>query len=467
MAVVEWVGRFRPPERKITTMRSAAAFVARVASRGLTRSVALSRGLAVAPDVAAALRSGHPRNNVPQSVASRVGTDLHMQRHHPLGQLKHRIAQYFTAGAGGTAPPGTFTTFDQLPPIVSVAANFDDLLTPLDHVSRRPTDTFYVDDSRVLRCHMTAHQTELLRAGNRAFLVVGDVYRRDEIDATHFPTFHQVDGVRVWRRAELQGLDASPEEWVMRDLKRTLSGLATTLFGATAASRWVDAYFPFTDPSLEMEVQFEGRWLEVLGCGNIRAQILSNCGLPDTIGWAFGMGLERLAMVLHAIPDIRLFWSTDDRFLSQFAAATDAPPGTPPIKFKPYSFQPPCYMDVAFWLPGAAGAGGGGGGGGSGSGSEVTIASSPAAAAVSAFHENDLFEAVREVAGDMAESVKLVDTFKHPKTGRTSHCYRIVYRHMDRTLVNKEVVVTHNRIRDLLTQRLGLELRGPPAVATS
>jgi phenylalanyl-tRNA synthetase alpha chain len=363
---------------------------------------------------------------VPESVRQRVGKGLYTDGRHPLGQMCSRIRGHFESGAASRDGQKRFQVFDQLPPVVTAEQNFDDLLTPLDHVSRKPTDTFYVDDSRLLRCHMTAHQTELLRAGHDAFLMVGDVFRRDEIDATHYPIFHQVDGVRVFDAEHLRSLaGTSPEsqrDYVMADLKFALEGMVRALFGAATQSKWVDAYFPFTDPSTEMEILFEDKWLEVLGCGKIRQQILANCALPaDTHGWAFGMGLERLAMVMYDIPDIRLFWSEDARFLDQFASGR-------PVKFKPYSKFPPCYKDVTFWIP-------------------------------DGFHENDFFVVIREIAGDMVESVRLLDEFTHPKTGRTSRCYRINYRNMDRNLTNAEVDAWQADVRAALVSQLGAALR--------
>lgn len=154
----------------------------------------------------------------------------------------------------------------------------------------------------------------------------GDVYRRDEIDVTHFPVFHQMEGVRVFDAPELallaRDLHGDHVQAVGADLKAALSGLARRLFGDRVEMRWVDAYFPFTEPSWELEVQMEGKWLEVLGCGVIQRQIIDSCFArtdatsPATSstsssvqGWAFGLGLERLAMRLFDIPDIRLFWS--------------------------------------------------------------------------------------------------------------------------------------------------------------
>lgn len=188
--------------------------------------------------------------------------------------------------------------------------------------------------------------------------------------------------------------------------------------------RWVDAFFPFTNPSLEMEIFYNNQWLEVLGCGVIQQQILRNCQLSTNRGWAFGLGLERLAMILFNIPDIRLFWSSDPRFHSQFSDGKIT-------KFQPYSKYPVCLKDITFWLP----------------------------KETEKFHENDFFELVRSVAGDLVETVKLVDSFKHPKTGRTSHCYRINFRSMDRNLTNDEINKLQDQIRFYIPKNLGAELR--------
>lgn len=179
------------------------------------------------------------------------------------------------------------------------------------------------------------------------------------------------------------------------------------------------------------------------------------------MGWAFGLGLERIAMILFSIPDIRLFWSEDTRFLRQFKEGQI-------ITFKPYSKYPPCYKDLSFWLPeeknpkearGAKAAGGG-------------------MTGVHSFHENDFCEIVRDVAGDLIESVTLVrppklhsqtfpltrslliqiDEFTNKKTGRNSKCYRLNYRSMDRSLLNEEV----NALQDQVIQRLVEELHIEP-----
>lgn len=123
---------------------------------------------------------------------------LHKATSTLLDILIKAVYEYFDK-----AYPGTFQKHDDMSPVVSTKSCFDEMLIPADHVSRRPNDTYYVDDSTVLRTHTSAHQAEYLRAGERAFLVSGDVFRRDEIDATHYPVFHQMEGVRVFK----------PEEW--------------------------------------------------------------------------------------------------------------------------------------------------------------------------------------------------------------------------------------------------------------
>lgn len=151
------------------------------------------------------------------------------------------------------------------------------------------------------------------------------------------------------------------KQLVERDLRGILTGLARHLFGADTPIQWRYDYFPFTEPSLELEVKFQDRWMEVLGCGVIHDEVLKaserrrmSGARPEytsasnalDVGWAFGLGLERLAMVLFSIPDIRLFWSEDPRFAQQFKSGQVT-------KFEPFSKFPLCYKDVSFWVPSA------------------------------------------------------------------------------------------------------------------
>ncbi|PSC68201.1 phenylalanine-tRNA chloroplastic mitochondrial [Micractinium conductrix] len=392
---------------------AAANGVARPSRRGLT-TVSQAAAAAVTTLSRDEVITGHPSNNVTDAIYSKIGVNLHLQPTHPIGIIKQAIYDYFDK-----QHPDTFKKFDNLAPIVSAHANFDEVLVPADHVSRSPNDTYYVDPDTVLRCHTSAHQAELLRGGHSAFLCTGDVYRRDSIDATHYPVFHQMEGVRVFSAADWAGQE--PTAYAETELKRTLEGLAQHLFGKVEM-RWIDAYFPFTEPSFELEIFFKGEWLEVLGCGVMQQQILDKNLEAGHKAWAFGLGLERLAMVLFDIPDIRLFWTADQRFLKQFRA------GDLSARFKSYSKFPPCYKDVAFWVS-------------------------------DAFTENNLCEVVRGIAGDLAEEVKLIDTFTHPKTGRTSNCYRIAYRSMDRSLTDDEINALQEEVRSTIASKLGVELR--------
>lgn len=372
---------------------------------------------------------GHTKHNIPLHIESKVGRELHRKKGHPLNTIAGLISDYFkndytrmqNTKLAGLQPPATvdykeMILFDDLSPIVTIKQNFDELLIPEDHVSRQPTDTYYIDDERVLRCHTSAHQNELMKVpGNSAFLAAGDVYRRDTVDITHFPIFHQMEGVRIFpKHAQIDS------EFVVQDLKQALEGMVKRLFGDVQV-RWIDAYFPFTDPSLEMEIFFNGEWLEVFGCGSIQKQILQNTGHDGQLGWAFGLGLERLAMILFDIHDIRLFWSDDARFTSQFTAGQIT-------KFKPFSKQPACYKDISFWIP-------------------------------PTFHENEFFELVRQVGGVLVEDVKLIDKFVNQKTKRESHCYRLNYRSMDRNLTNEEIDQLQVQVRDRAASELKVDLR--------
>lgn len=329
---------------------------------------------------------------VPENILQRKGWGLHLQPDHPLCLIKEKIYHLFP----------DFSKFDTLDPIVTTCANFDTLLIPLDHPSRRTSDTYYVDDDHVLRTHTSAHQYELLAANQKQFLVTGDVFRKDDADATHYPVFHQMEGVRLCENP-------------VDDLHITLKHIINCLF-PDAQFKLVDSYFPFTSPSWEVEVFWEDRWLEILGCGVIQPKVLEYAGIVDKTGWAFGLGLERLAMILFDIPDIRLFWSRDPRFLEQFKNGLNT-------KFVPYSKHPACYKDIAFWIDHEE-----------------------------KFSVTEMVDLLRTIAHDYIEEVKLIDRFQHPKSGAVSHCYRINYRSWDRTLTNEEVNGFHNQFRTLLQE---------------
>ncbi|KAF1999148.1 phenylalanyl-tRNA synthetase [Amniculicola lignicola CBS 123094] len=438
--------------------------------------------------------------NTPSTILAAVPRRLHLQKDHPLRITRELIESRF---------PG-FKTYNNLFPVVTIGQNFDSLGFPADHVGRSRTDTYYLNKDTVLRTHTSAHQVDTFRANESAgYLISADVYRRDAIDRSHYPVFHQMEGARTWDRAAASsnktlaeliwddvakipkhsidvedpnptthaernplqdGHSAEEVEAVAAHLKRSLEDMVVTIFTAaktaaaeagsetTAAAqaplklRWVEAYFPFTSPSWELEVFWQGDWLEVLGSGIPQQSLLNTAGVPNRVGWAFGLGLERIAMLLYSIPDIRLFWSTDTRFLSQFSSAG------PISRFVPFSKYPACIKDVSFWLPQRSSSSAAGGISRN-VGATATASSSPTTTTSHDFHENDVMEIAREVCGDLVEDVHLVDEFVHPKTGRRSMCYRTNYRSLERTLTNEETNELHDKFRQQLVEKLGVELR--------
>lgn len=341
-----------------------------------------------------AKRTGY--SNIPLSIETKLGKSKHNQKNHPVEIVKNLIYEYFQS-----LPEYKFTIHDNMNPVVSVADNFDKLLIPKDHPARSRSDTYYVNEDTVLRTHTSAHQNELLSQGLDQFLVTGDVYRKDEIDRHHYPVFHQTEGVaRVPNEKD-------PQE----ELIKVLGGLVQHLF-PNAKYRINPDYFPFTEPSFEIEVEWNGRWLEILGCGVMQPAIASANGFDEPF-WAFGLGLERLALILFDIPDIRYLWSDDPKFLDQFSSGQI-------LKFKPYSELPNQFNDISFWIPETK---------------IVNIVDKECNPEIEKkkteilkwIDDNDFYETAREVGGDLIEEVKLMDEFYHPKKKMHSRMYRIVY----------------------------------------
>jgi len=220
---------------------------------------------------------------------------------HPVTLTLQRIQKIF-CGAGFAVHQG--------PEVEDDFHNFTALNIPADHPARAMHDTFYLPDGRLLRTHTSPVQIRaLLRLGAPLRLIApGRVYRCDS-DTTHTPMFHQVEGLVVDTNVSFANLKAMLAEFVERFFERP------------ATVRFRPSYFPFTEPSAEVDVLSEsGRWLEVLGCGMVHPQVLQNAGIdPEKYtGYAFGMGVERLAMLRYGIDDIRLLFENDLRFLRQF-----------------------------------------------------------------------------------------------------------------------------------------------------
>lgn len=381
--------------------------------------------------------------NVPPQIIDLVGRDVYKLPSHPIGILRNRIEQKLK--------PLNFTPYSDFRPVVTVHDNFDALGFPESHPGRLRSDTYYLNKSTLLRTHSSAHEIECFRScPTPGYVITADVYRRDTVDRTHYPVFHQMEGARTWStddvnlieklKADLQSIprpqnisvedplppfsDTNPKqenqstevvELLSQNLKRTIELIVADLFGASeqVKVRWVEAYFPWTSPSWEIEVWWQGQWLEVCGCGVVKQEVFNNAGIPQSVGWAFGIGLERAAMLLFHIPDIRLFWSSNPKFLGQFKEGAIS-------RFQPWSKFPTSTKDIAFWND-------------------------------SDLHENDVMEIVRTYAPDLCESVEMIDTFQ--KDGRTSNCYRLTFQSMDRTLQKAEITAIQQGIVSALEER--------------
>jgi phenylalanyl-tRNA synthetase alpha chain len=223
-------------------------------------------------------------------------------RRHPLVQ---------TMEEAKAALRGMGFQYDDYPEIETEFYNFDALNTPQWHPSRDMHDSFYTAAGNVLRTHTSAFQVRAIQRlappPIRA-MTAGRCYRRDEIDDTHFPIFHQLDVIAIDRSLSLG------------DLKWTLDRLLRTILGPDIKLQFRPSYFPFTTPSAEVDVFYRGRWMELLGSGMIRPEVLRHGGIdPDEYqGFAFGMGIDRLTMARFGIDNIRLLYANEEAFLAQF-----------------------------------------------------------------------------------------------------------------------------------------------------
>lgn len=311
----------------------------------------------------------------------------------------------------------------KIPEIIPTNILFDMFNMPEGHPARSKSDTYYVDETNVLRTHDTVFWYYYLndpeikkRIANKETLgaiCYGKVYRKDEIDRKHMNVFHQFGGLYI---APDEKKTITPE-----DLKTALSEIARSVFGG-ANFRFYEHNFPYTDPSFEMEAEINGQWIEMLGSGMVRKSVLSNIGLEGYHGWAFGFGLERLAIISMELPDIRLLWSSDERVIKQLKLGQ---------KFVGVSKYPPITRDISFVVD-------------------------------KSFVPNNYFDLVRDIAGDMIEQVELLDKYENAEkfgADKISYTYRIVYRRPDRTLKSEEVDPIQNKLYEQTKTQFGAELR--------
>jgi len=232
---------------------------------------------------------------------------------HPLTLVLNELVDCFS-GMGFEVMDGPEVELDHY--------NFELMNIPKNHPARDAQDTFYIDDNIVLRTHTSPMQARAMLTRKPPIRIIcpGRVYRADEVDATHSPVFHQMEGLVI------------DKDVTMADLRGTLEAFAKRLYGNDVTTRFRPSFFPFTEPSAEVDltcVACKGKgcrvckgtgWIEVLGSGMVNPKVLEMCGIDPTVysGFAFGIGLERIAMQKYGIKDMRLLYEGDMRFLGQF-----------------------------------------------------------------------------------------------------------------------------------------------------
>ena len=320
----------------------------------------------------------------------------------------------------------------EIPEIVPASVSFDLFDFASDHPARSHSDTYYVDETNILRTHDTVFwyyylndptvQERIARGESMGALCYGKVYRKDEIDSRHMNIFHQVGGWYIAPTSEK--IDAD-------DLKKVLGDIVHAVFSPAMKFRINDDTFPYTDPSFEVEVNVRGtaaegpargEWLEVLGSGMPKASVLNKLGVEGYHGWAFGFGIERLAIISMALPDIRLLWSNDERIKKQLVLGN---------VYAEVSKYPPIVRDISFVVP-------------------------------KDFVANNYFELVRDIASDLVEEVALLDRYENDEkfgSDKVSYAYRITYRSIERTLTSEEIDLLHKKLEEVTSETYQASIR--------
>lgn len=308
--------------------------------------------------------------NVTAKIQKYLRRKMHNQQNHPLSILQLAIVNYLNEKFLDANGQPLLKTYNDLDPIVTTAQNFDDLLIPENDAMRHKSHCFYLNQQHLLRTHLAAHQADLLKSGVENFALVGDVYRRDLIDPNHNAIFHELNVVRTLHGDQLNlGADiferppieessmdhlkrpsytAAAIEYMEHDLKTTWDQLLSHLFNRGVEHRWIETKSLMADPSWDLEILQKHGKMKVLRSGIMRNEFLTKCGLANGISWNFSLGLDRLAMILFKIPDIRLFLSKDSGFMNQFYALKPLHR----IKYRHFLNDTKLYtMDNSFWLP--------------------------------------------------------------------------------------------------------------------
>ncbi len=370
--------------------------------------------------------------------------DLSKQKGNPVEMVIARILN-----------AGYYRGFTQLniPEIVAEYETFDMFHFPQDHVARRPSDSYFIQKdtqnpskSMLLRPHTSVMWYHYLikwwglealkKEWEIKILSSGKVYRVDELDTTHHECFHQIDGLKIIRK---------DKEIITQDtLKEVLSETIRSVFVKEVPHKFHKDSFPYTVESLEVEVEYNGKVIEILGAGIVHPDVLELLWIDSAKynGWAFGFWIERLAMLLKDIPDIRIFWSEDERVLKQWG------------DFEPYnivSSLPPVYKDISFIVD-----------------KNLFIkdkVESQKKWEIEIINEADSFEIawlVRDIAGWLVEEVRVTDIYENDSqfwSDKKSVTVKIVFRSLEKSLTHDEINILYFQIRDKIIEDLWYKLR--------
>ena len=342
------------------------------------------------------------------------------------------------------------------PEVVNEYATFDLSFFPKDHVARRPSDSFFIEKngdtkkSLLLRPHTTVvwyyylieqwGKEKLYQTWEVKVLSYWKVYRVDNLDKTHHQVFHQIDGFKI--------VEKSKEIITQDTLKEVLTQTIQAIFGSDVKIRFSEDNFPYTVESLEAEVFYNWEWLEVLGAGIINPEVFKMLWIdPEKYNWwAFWFGIERLAMLLKWVPDIRIFWSNDPRITKQWWEKDK--------KFEEVSKYPPVYKDVSFIVPKDRFIK-----------DEEETKKKWTIQVKDEHHFWEISNVIRDAMWekqDLVEEVIITDIYENDKKfweNRKSVTIKIKFRSFERTLTNEEINKVYFKIRDMIESRLWYELR--------
>lgn len=393
--------------------------------------------------------------NITPAVFDLMERKLHLVQNNPVNLVKQRVYDYFQRNHVNENGDPLFATFDDFSP-VTAEQSFDHLLMPRDHYNRSEIETYYLNKDTILRGVTSVHMSDMIARGYDRYLCTGDVYRRSLYDQTHALVFHLMDMQRLFTKQELSRTSSNANleifetgardskmeterrqlvhtkeavELVLGDMKKMIKGVIESLLGHGVECQWNNYYCQFGRPYYDMRVLYQGEWLDVFVGGVLRQEIADKAGATDKIGWNCRLALDRIAMILYKIPDIRLLSSKNGKFASLFASLDKDP--NPDVSKHCDASVCPIAREVVFLVP-----------------RDTDIA-------VFQYH---FYELVRLVAEDDVQKVKLVDHFQHPKSGIAIQRYHITYMSWDRVLSETEVNCHHDIIKELAVSKFKVKV---------